>query len=180
MSSPFTAVHVLTTIPGGQRLEPSCHPRRDRRRHEPFPVGHLISWAGLCPTNDGSPTGPARKLKDHGKRQSNRMRKLPPAKAIANGGSRWGGENRDHIRAAIRTGPASSILRSPAAPAIRSTSCSAISSSASRTARFGRRWPATGLLLHVLQQVDQHLGRRAGRADFPHPVLHERDSLAAA
>jgi hypothetical protein len=47
--------------------------------------GHLISWAGLCPTNDESPTEPARGLKAHGERRSNRMRKLARAKAIANG-----------------------------------------------------------------------------------------------
>jgi transposase len=32
-----------------------------------FPTaGHLISWAGLCPRNDESPTGQARGLKAHG------------------------------------------------------------------------------------------------------------------
>src|SRR5271166_2945750 len=65
----------------GQRLERPGHPRRDRRRHEPLPVGHLISWAGLCPTNDESPTGPARGLKAHGKRRSDRMRKGLPREA---------------------------------------------------------------------------------------------------
>jgi transposase len=67
---PFrTAVLLLTTIPGVSDL--SAHVIRaeiggDMGR---FPtVGHLISWAGLCPKNDESA----------GKRRSNRMRKGAP------------------------------------------------------------------------------------------------------
>jgi transposase len=67
---PFrTAVLLLTTIPGVSDL--SAHVIRaeiggDMSR---FPtVGHLISWAGLCPRNDESA----------GKRRSNRMRKGAP------------------------------------------------------------------------------------------------------
>src|SRR6516162_11398896 len=41
-------------------------------------AGHLVSWAGLCPRNDESPTGQARGLKAHGKRRSTRMRKGAP------------------------------------------------------------------------------------------------------
>jgi len=67
---PFrAAVLLLTTIPGVSDL--SAHVIRaeiggDMSR---FPtVGHLISWAGLCPKNDESA----------GKRRSNRMRKGAP------------------------------------------------------------------------------------------------------
>jgi transposase len=67
---PFRAVVLLlTTIPGVSDL--SAHVIRaeiggDMSR---FPtVGHLISWAGLCPKNDESA----------GKRRSNRMRKGAP------------------------------------------------------------------------------------------------------
>ena len=77
---PFrVAVLLLTTIPGVSDL--SAHVIRaeiggDMSR---FPtVGHLISWAGLCPKNDESPTGQVRGLKAHGKRRSNRMRKDAP------------------------------------------------------------------------------------------------------
>jgi transposase len=44
-----------------------------------FPTaGPLISWAGLCPKNDESPTGQARGLKAHGKRRSTQMCKGAP------------------------------------------------------------------------------------------------------
>jgi transposase len=77
---PFrTAVQLLTTIPGINELSACVILAEIGRDMSRFPTaGHLISWAGLCPKNDESPTGQARGLKAHGKRRSTRMRKGAP------------------------------------------------------------------------------------------------------
>ena len=64
---PFrTAVLLLTTIPGVSDLSAQVIRAEIGGDMSRFPtVGHLISWAGLCPKNDESA----------GKRRSNRMRK---------------------------------------------------------------------------------------------------------
>jgi len=74
---PFRAtVQLLTTIPGIDELSACVILAEIGRDMSRFPTaGHLISWAGLCPKNDESPTGQARGLKAHGKRRSTRMRK---------------------------------------------------------------------------------------------------------
>jgi hypothetical protein len=54
---------------------------RNRPRHEAAPDRRtLISWTGLCPKNDQSPTGQAGELKAHRKRRSTRMRKSLPSR----------------------------------------------------------------------------------------------------
>jgi len=67
---PFrTAVLLLTTIPGVSDLSAQVIRAEIGGDMSRFPtVGHLISWAGLCPKNDESA----------GKRRSNRMRKGAP------------------------------------------------------------------------------------------------------
>jgi transposase len=67
---PFrTAVQLLTTIPGIDALSACVILAEIGRDMSRFPtVGHLISWAGLCPKNDESA----------GKRRSTRMRKGAP------------------------------------------------------------------------------------------------------
>jgi transposase len=67
---PFlTAVQLLTTIPGVSDLSAQVIRAEIGGDMSRFPtVGHLISWAGLCPKND----------KSAGKRRSNRMRKGAP------------------------------------------------------------------------------------------------------
>src|SRR5271168_4194706 len=77
---PFrTAVQLLTTIPGINELSACVILAEIGRDISRFPTaGHLISWAGMCPKNDESPTGQARGLKAHGKRRSTRMRKGAP------------------------------------------------------------------------------------------------------
>ena len=77
---PFRAtVQLLTTIPGVDELSARVILAEIGRDMSRFPsAGHLISWAGLCPKNDESPTGQARGLKAHGKRRSTRMRKGAP------------------------------------------------------------------------------------------------------
>jgi len=56
---PFrTAVQLLTTIPGISELSACVILAEIGRDMSRFPTaGHLISWAGLCPKNDESPTG---------------------------------------------------------------------------------------------------------------------------
>ena len=69
----------MTTIPGISELSAGVILAEIGRDMSRFPTaGHLISWAGLCPKNDHSPTGQARGLKAHGKRRSTRMRKGAP------------------------------------------------------------------------------------------------------
>jgi transposase len=64
-----TAVQLLTTIPGISELSAHVILAEIGRDMGRFPtVGHLISWAGLCPKNDESA----------GKRRSTRMRKGAP------------------------------------------------------------------------------------------------------
>ncbi len=77
---PFrAAIQLLTTIPGVSVLSAEIILAEIGRDMSRFPTaGHLISWAGLCPKNDESPTGQARGLKAHGKRRSTRMRKGAP------------------------------------------------------------------------------------------------------
>jgi transposase len=83
---PFrTAIKILSSIPGISDLSAQVIPAFARTAEigidmNRFPTeGHLISWAGLCPRNDESPTEPARGLKAPGKCRSTRMRKsLPP------------------------------------------------------------------------------------------------------
>jgi transposase len=77
---PFRAtVQLLTAIPGINELSACVTLAEIGREVGRFPTaGHLISWAGLCPKNDESPTGQARGLKAHGKRRSTRMRKGAP------------------------------------------------------------------------------------------------------
>ena len=78
---PFrTAVLLLATIPGVSDLSAQVIRAEIGGDMSRFPtVGHLISWAGLCPKNDESA----------GKRRSNRMRKrLPSRKRGAPPGSR--------------------------------------------------------------------------------------------
>jgi transposase len=77
---PFRAtVQLLTAIPGINELSACVTLAEIGREVGRFPTaGHLISWAGLCPQNDESPTGQARGLKAHGKRRSTRMRKGAP------------------------------------------------------------------------------------------------------
>ena len=77
---PFrTTIQLLTTIPGINELSACVILAEIGRDMSRFPTaGHLISWAGLCPKNDESPTGQARGLKAHGKRRSTRMRKGAP------------------------------------------------------------------------------------------------------
>jgi len=77
---PFrAAIALLTTIPGVSVLSAEIILAEIGRDMSRFPTaGHLISWAGLCPKNDESPTGQARGLKAHGKRRSTRMRKGAP------------------------------------------------------------------------------------------------------
>jgi transposase len=67
---PFrAAVLLLTTIPGISDLSAQVIRAEIGDDMSRFPtVGHLISWAGLCPKNDESA----------GKRRSNRMRKGAP------------------------------------------------------------------------------------------------------
>ena len=67
---PFrAAVLLLTTIPGVSDLSAQVIRAEIGDDMSRFPtVGHLISWAGLCPKNDESA----------GKRRSNRMRKGAP------------------------------------------------------------------------------------------------------
>ena len=67
---PFrAAVLLLTTIPGVSDLSAQVIRAEIGDDMSRFPtVGHLISWAGLCPKNDQSA----------GKRRSNRMRKGAP------------------------------------------------------------------------------------------------------
>jgi transposase len=67
---PFrAAVQLLTTIPGINELSACVILAEIGRDMSRFPtVGHLISWAGLCPKNDESA----------GKRRSTRMRKGAP------------------------------------------------------------------------------------------------------
>jgi transposase len=67
---PFRAVvQLLTTIPGINELSACVILAEIGRDMSRFPtVGHLISWAGLCPKNDESA----------GKRRSTRMRKGAP------------------------------------------------------------------------------------------------------
>src|SRR5580700_6533898 len=79
---PFRAtVRLLTTIPGINELSACVILAEIGRDMSRFPTaGHLISWAGLCPKNDESPTGQARGLKAHGKRRSTRMRKSLPSR----------------------------------------------------------------------------------------------------
>jgi transposase len=63
------AVLLLTTIPGVSDLSAQVIRAEIGGDMSRFPtVGHLISWAGLCPKNDESA----------GKRRSNRMRKVAP------------------------------------------------------------------------------------------------------
>jgi transposase len=63
------AVLLLTTIPGVSDLSAQVIRAEIGGDMSRFPtVGHLISWAGLCPRNDESA----------GKRRSNRMRKGAP------------------------------------------------------------------------------------------------------
>src|SRR6516165_1083186 len=63
------AVLLLTTIPGVSDLSAQVIRAEIGGDMSRFPtVGHLISWAGLCPKNDESA----------GKRRSNRMRKGAP------------------------------------------------------------------------------------------------------
>ena len=70
MSSPFTRRSVLlTTISGVSDLSAQVIRAKISGNMSRFPtVGHLISWAGLCPRNDESA----------GKRRPNRMRKCAP------------------------------------------------------------------------------------------------------
>jgi transposase len=69
-------VELLRTIPGVDELSACVILAEIGRDMSRFPTaGQLISWAGLCPRNDESPTGQARGLKAHGKRRSTRMRK---------------------------------------------------------------------------------------------------------
>jgi transposase len=77
---PFrAAIALLTSIPGVSVLSAEFILAEIGRDMSRFPTaGHLISWAGLCPKNDESPTGQARGLKAHGKRRSTRMRKGAP------------------------------------------------------------------------------------------------------
>jgi len=78
---PFrTAIQIVSSIPGISDLSAEVIVSEIGIDMNRFPTeGHLISWAGLCPRNDESPTGQARGLKAHGKRRSTRMRKsLPP------------------------------------------------------------------------------------------------------
>jgi transposase len=77
---PFrAAITLLTSIPGVSVLSAEIILAEIGRDMSRFPTaGHLISWAGLCPKNDESPTGQARGLKAHGKRRSTRMRKGAP------------------------------------------------------------------------------------------------------
>jgi transposase len=77
---PFrAAIALLITIPGVSVLSASIILAEIGLNMSRFPTaGHLISWAGLCPKNDESPTGQARGLKAHGKRRSTRMRKGAP------------------------------------------------------------------------------------------------------
>ena len=77
---PFrAAIALLTSIPGVSVLSAEIILAEIGRDMSRFPTaGHLISWAGLCPKNDESPTGQARGLKAHGKRRSTRMRKGAP------------------------------------------------------------------------------------------------------
>ncbi len=77
---PFhVAASLLTTIPGVSDLSARVIIAEIGHDMSRFPSqGHLISWAGLCPRNDESPTGQARGLKAHGKRRSTRMRKGAP------------------------------------------------------------------------------------------------------
>jgi transposase len=64
-----TTVQLLTTIPGVDELSACVILAEIGRDMSRFPtVGHLISWAGLCPRNDESA----------GKRRSTRMRKGAP------------------------------------------------------------------------------------------------------
>ena len=74
---PFrTAITLLTTIPGISDLSARIIIAEIGNDMTRFPTeGQLISWAGLCPKNDESPTGQACGLKAHGKRRSTRMRK---------------------------------------------------------------------------------------------------------
>ena len=67
---PFrTTMQLLTTIPGVDELSACVILAEIGRDMSRFPtVGHLISWAGLCPRNDESA----------GKRRSTRMRKGAP------------------------------------------------------------------------------------------------------
>jgi transposase len=67
---PFrAAVEILTTIPGVSQLSAEVIASEIGVDMERFPTaGHLISWAGLCPSNDESA----------GKRRSNRMKKGAP------------------------------------------------------------------------------------------------------
>jgi transposase len=74
-------VQLLTTIPGIDQLSACVILAEIGHDMSRFPTaGHLISWAGLCPKNDESPTGQARGLKAHGKRRSTRMRKSLPSR----------------------------------------------------------------------------------------------------
>ncbi len=77
---PFrAAIALLITIPGVSVLSAEIILAEIGLDMSRFPTaGHLISWAGLCPKNDESPTGQARGLKAHGKRRSTRMRKGAP------------------------------------------------------------------------------------------------------
>jgi transposase len=79
---PFrAAIALLTTIPGVSELSARIILAEIGHDMSRFPTaGHLISWAGLCPRNDESPTGQARGLKAHGKRRSVRMRKSLPSR----------------------------------------------------------------------------------------------------
>jgi transposase len=61
------AIALLTTIPGVSELSARVILAEIGHDMSRFPTaGHLISWAGLCPRNDESPTGQARGLKAHG------------------------------------------------------------------------------------------------------------------
>src|SRR6516164_6504098 len=66
---PFrTTIQIVSTIPGVSVLSAEIILAEIGRDMSRFPTaGHLISWAGLCPKNDQSPTGQARGLKAHGK-----------------------------------------------------------------------------------------------------------------
>jgi len=68
--TPFrTAVELVSTIPGVSALSAQVIVSEIGTDMSRFPtVGHLLSWAGLCPRNDESA----------GKRRSNRLRKGTP------------------------------------------------------------------------------------------------------
>jgi transposase len=84
--APFrTAVELVSTIPGVSRLSAEVIVSEIGVDMGRFPtVGHLLSWAGLCPRNDESA----------GKRRSNRLRKGAPWLKTALVQCAWAAKNK--------------------------------------------------------------------------------------